>query len=358
MSDNPVIHENTTKIPAHTIDTWHMPAERSRELWRDIIDGTYHLDHPVVPGGGHRVNSSVWLLDELLFSTFSAEANSVSRTRDLINLNPMPVLKVRMYRSGYSTVFDGERSAALGTGAVHFIDHDRPIRQISSDHEQISVFIPHHLIGYDPSRHRPWFSIGLDTPAGRLLETGLLSAFRELDTINTEDSRVLSAALIGLIRGTLSCGLDSSIDADVHSARLTAIKQYLDRRLGDPVLDANDVLRDFGISRTTLYRDFAESGGLQKYILERRLERAYKALSEAGPVRGIVQATSDRYGFSSLAYFSRCFRERYSVTPSAILGQWNEQNGLPSQVTSLEAPVDPATSQAIASLQRSYKRFR
>jgi AraC-like DNA-binding protein len=309
-------------VPSHSLDTWHLGAEDSRAYWREVIDGTYDLERPAAPGCGHRVQARLWLLEDILASAFRAEANAISRSTALVKLNPSPLVKLRIYRQGHTQIFDEHRSGILGTGAVHFIDNDAPHREVSTDHAHLSLFVPHHLLGYDPSRHAPWFSIGLDTPAGRLIETGLRTAFDELDRAEADDREALAAGLTGLLRGVLAGGKDSREEDAVASARMAAMKRFIDTNLADPDLGGDSLLANFGVSRTTLYRDFAEHGGLQRYILERRLHRAYRLLAEAPPARGAVQAVSERLGFASAAHFSRAFRQAHGTAPGSVAGQW------------------------------------
>ena len=102
---------------------------------------------------------------------------------NLLRLIPLHWSRSEIYLRGNTTLEVGRESFTIGPGAIHFIDHDRPARQIASDHEQLSVFVPYHAIGYDPSVHPAVFSMGLDTAAGRLLAASLEVAFKSLTNL-------------------------------------------------------------------------------------------------------------------------------------------------------------------------------
>lgn len=134
----------------------------------------------------------------------------------------------------------------------------------------------------------------------------------------------LAAALAGLLRGTLAGGVEGRHDETTRQSRIAAIKRHVDENLADPDFDIAALLREVGTSKATIYRDFAEHGGLQHYILERRLQRAYRLLAEArSPARGHVQTVALRRGFASVAHFSRCFREKHGQRPSEVIRQWH-----------------------------------
>lgn len=349
--------ERPPRLPAYAIDTFPMSTSRSSEIWRSVVDGTFQLEGPIGTEQGHRVRTKVWFLEEMMLASFEGEANAVHRTRKLVDRNPTPVVKVRVYRSGHSLLIDGDTQTRIGTGAVHFIDHDRPMRQISSDHEQFTISVPYHLIGYNPALHPACLSIGLDTVRGRLIEAGLSTLMSGIGAVPAAEAPALAEAVVGLLRGALAGGLDSQDDRTVRLVRIDAVKRFIDQNLADPALGADSILCEFGASRATIYRDFAEEGGLQNYIMERRLQRAYRLLAEASPVRGQVQDVAARCGFVSIAHFSRRFRGGFGMAPSDVVGQWTRPNVSPS-LSELDALTGTPEDPTVAALRWAYNRFK
>jgi AraC-like DNA-binding protein len=60
---------------------------------------------------------------------------------------------------------------------------------------------------------------------------------------------------------------------------------------------------------------FAQEGGAQAYIRERRLQAALRALQAQGH-REPIGLIAERLGFSDGAHMSRLFRARFGITPS------------------------------------------
>lgn len=263
-----------------------------------------------------------------------------------------------MYRSGRSLLVEGDHQQVIGTEAIHFIDHDRPLRQISTDHDQMTLAVPYDAIGYDPSRHPACVSIGLDTAQGRLLQAGLQFAFAEIGTLSPSQAPALARAVSGLLRGVLEGCTDSIEDDNIRQARIAVLKRIIDQNLGDPDLGIETLLTDVGASRATIYRDFAEDGGLQRYIHMRRLQRAFRLLSEAPPGRGAVQDVATRCGFLSLAHFSRSFRARFGVAPSDAIGRWSRATGARRGGEDHARAGGPTGSTEMDAIRWSYDRFK
>lgn len=345
-------------VASYKIDTFGMPPDDARELWREIVAETYELDESCVKDSGYRLASQLWLVEDLLFSKLKAEANAIARTHALIASKPASLLKVRVFLRGGSRLQIDSETFALEGGAIYFIDHDRPSHEFFSDHEQFSIFVPHHAIEYDQTVHPAVFSLGLNSAPGRLLEASLNAAFRELEGLETYEAPAFVETVKGTLRGAISSVIDSEANVRTRKARIAGVKRFIDQHLDDASLGANQILHAFNLSRATLFRDFADVGGVNRHILSRRIQRAYRDLSEAAPTRGVIQQVSERWGFGSLAHFSRAFKEQYGTAPTSVLGQWMDKDQDPvSGKIGQEAGRADVTEANVAALRWSYNRF-
>lgn len=97
---------------------------------------------------------------------------------------------------------------------------------------------------------------------------------------------------------------------------LERVREAIAAGLEDVDFGAEELARDVGQSRATLYRRLKElvERSPMDLIRSARLEQAARLLREG---EGAVGEIAYAVGFRSLAYFSTCFKERYGVTPSA-----------------------------------------
>lgn len=144
--------------------------------------------------------------------------------------------------------------------------------------------------------------------------------FKELPRCTPADQPALEAGFFGLVQGLMSGALRSLAEESVTSARVAAMKAYIDRNLAEPTLGVDSLLAVFGAARTTAFRDFAEHGGIRNYITDQRLQRAYADLAGRQGRPGGVGAVAEAWGFRSVSHFSRLFRSRFGVPPGDVVG--------------------------------------
>jgi len=131
----------------------------------------------------------------------------------------------------------------------------------------------------------------------------------------------------GSLQAALQCksilyALLAELTARLHSenrqsAMLQEVLAYLHRHYTDAGLEIEDVSRRFHISSSQLRRLFHDALGVSplQYVLGLRMELAQNLLRhEYLPISEVAA----RAGFSSEFYFSRLFKQRMGVPPSAF----------------------------------------
>jgi AraC-like DNA-binding protein len=105
--------------------------------------------------------------------------------------------------------------------------------------------------------------------------------------------------------------------SSVAAARRTQIKRFIELHLRDADLSAHSVATGLGLSaRYTRMVFTAEGEGIADYILRRRLEECASQLRNAVWQSRSITDTAFAWGFSSMAHFTRAFKERFAVTPT------------------------------------------
>ena len=85
------------------------------------------------------------------------------------------------------------------------------------------------------------------------------------------------------------------------------------------------LVKEMGLSRSTLYLKFKEITGLSssEFIRNVRLKRAVQLFDQSNfSVKEIMYKT----GFSTASYFSKCFKKQFGVVPSEYVRQINKKN--------------------------------
>ncbi|THT97973.1 helix-turn-helix domain-containing protein [Lampropedia puyangensis] len=95
------------------------------------------------------------------------------------------------------------------------------------------------------------------------------------------------------------------------------IKTFIRQHLREQELGVQGLLDEFHVARATLYRLFAEHGGVVAYIRDQRLDGCYRDLLQADFELNLSSLLYS-WGFSSDQQFLRAFTGRYGTTPSEL----------------------------------------
>ena len=92
------------------------------------------------------------------------------------------------------------------------------------------------------------------------------------------------------------------------------------RHMEDSRLGAATLCREYGISRSELYRKVRSLTGtsVNRYVRQLRLERARKLLTQHS--HESVRQIAFEVGFSDPSYFNRCFKRAFGCTPGELRG--------------------------------------
>jgi signal transduction histidine kinase/DNA-binding NarL/FixJ family response regulator len=106
--------------------------------------------------------------------------------------------------------------------------------------------------------------------------------------------------------------------ASVDERFLKRAMEVVEKFLGDPSFGVEVFAQEMSVSHTQLYRKIQGITGLgpNEFIRHFRLSRAADLMRQKA---GNVAEITYRVGFNNLSYFSKIFKEKFSVTPSEFL---------------------------------------
>lgn len=127
----------------------------------------------------------------------------------------------------------------------------------------------------------------------------------------------LRRAFQELLNATLAeLSTASAVLLRVDQARRAAAESYIVAHLGDRHLDAAAVAAGIGASRSSLYRLFADEGGVAHFIMSRRLAAVRDALDRGAsePLSALALA----HGFTDESHLNRRFKQAYGQSAGAF----------------------------------------
>lgn len=322
------------------IDLTHASTEERADLWSDflrpffdvsLIGNSAAIEPPCV---------NAWLLG----SVFLCEARFGSAVRHrqkkhLSNdLGEFLCLDVR--RKGVQYNDFGSEAINFEPGDVTIFNYSSIYRCRSTAVNFLNLFVPHSAVGYDPGRHPQIIRLPRNSVVQNVLSNTILNVFSILNRTTKSEAQAVSRGLIGLLGGIVF-ETASPTSPSFVTARGLGVRDYIEQNLGHRKLNANMISGQFNVSRATIYRDFKEDGGLERYIVARKLEAALDALCFGPKERGAVSRIAAYWGFASAGHFSREFKRRFGFAPSEVLGEGQHDKGLKAQPVAIRDERKP-----------------
>ena len=301
------------------------------DFYREAIGDLYEVADVSLENVAEFANrTSLTLFEAGAVGRGLSRPQTLRRPASLIRRSGVDSINLFLNLSNLAGDCDG-RDVRSGPGAIHFRDFSRPS---ASRIDQVDV------INLTVSRDRApdWMLAGdihgLVMPAGeavsRLL-AGHLTTLCEVasELTHEEGDAAIAAALLIAGRGvgqSMSATTEQT-EAVYRTVRIRATRA-IERRLLDPTLTPAQIAAATGASRSTLYRAFADHGGVQRRIQALRLERARDVLRRRVGGRPKVSEVAYQHGFASEAHFSRVFRSRFGHSPGEVAGSPVTSSGL------------------------------
>ncbi|WP_241003011.1 helix-turn-helix domain-containing protein [Streptomyces sp. CB01881] len=257
-------------------------------------------------------------------STLEADAARVSRTADLIARAPHsePQVGVGVQVAGRAVLEqDGRRAEALPGGLVLY-DTARPYAVDYPERFRTHlVHLPRRLLGVPERdlRHAIGAAVSGRDGCGPVLAPflGVLAASAHSLPAPVGDRLAGSVAdLVSALVAQLAEGRSADRPDNPNGHLVRRVREYIDRRLGDPELTPERIAQAHHISVRYLHRLFEHEGvTVSRLVQQRRLEACARELGRRGRTAPTVSAVAQRWGFVNPAHFSRTFRAAYGVSP-------------------------------------------
>jgi AraC-like DNA-binding protein len=125
--------------------------------------------------------------------------------------------------------------------------------------------------------------------------------------------------LVGLATGAKGEAAELAGLRGLPAARLQAVLSKIQDGFVDPGISAQRVAQELGLSVRYTHALLEETGvSFAERVLELRLQRARRVLSDRLCETLHIGTIATMTGFTDVAYFNRCFRRRFGCTPKSV----------------------------------------
>lgn len=313
--------------PSRQVSTDDHPPEDRFGVLNDLIGDSYLCritPHDPSNAGAYIHGSSVTLGDVILANTSHSgviyeRAGPHARERDEVSFNISLVGRAGVEQCG------NEYWLSPGTGFLSLFDNPKHVHIVPAgmDYESLTLVFPRSILsmaGIDTEQvlKRPQLR---GSSAMRLLATYVQSVLNdpgpaapELAAVQASHIRDLAVLAMGAGEDTAQAAQDS-----LRTARLSALKEDIVGRIGRTGISLEETAARHGISSVYVQKLFELEGtSFSAFVMARKLEKAYRMLTNPLHAALNISAIAYESGFNDLSHFSRSFRKRYGVSPSDL----------------------------------------
>jgi AraC-like DNA-binding protein len=316
--------------PTRVFSTAGLPAGRRIELWEGHnAAALIGLNcHSTIPLEATEVNVP---LGQVQLARVTGSPHVVERSAAFIGRDPADAVAVYLTLRGAAWFRDENGTRELRPGQLLICDADRPFaRGFAHGLEELAIKVPRVALAMSRavSIKVPVvvsFGPGQD-PYARALARMAGRAARTEHQVAADEAAILDlVAVLAADGGTARrtgrrASARAGYGADRTAAALRAAAYgFVEDHLADPGLGATMIAAAIGISERHLSRVLAAGGTtVPRLVRSRRLEVAHAMLSgPCGPVPAVAEVAA-RCGFTSAAYFSHAFSQRFGLRAGEV----------------------------------------
>ena len=300
-------------VPLFEFDTTGLEHDAKLAAWARILPWfeVGRLDDV----GDFDLHGDAWLLDGAVISVTRMPPVWLTRSAAKIAGDSRADFAIIVADAPWRMRIEKDRGRLIEPSQVCVLDNSRPFRVEASPGEYTIFNLPRPMLRSDrlpPALHGAVLHHTLS-----LVFADFISGLRSrLTTLTTAQAPALRRALRDLLVSCLIAGAETAQSRASDGSPLERAGWYIDSHLAS-ALTVNDIASALGVSRSTLYRIFNEAGGVERFILKRRLARARALLTSDPGRRPRVREVAFATGFASATHFSRVFKAEFGVTPAA-----------------------------------------
>ncbi len=301
------------------LSTDHFPIKQREEWLREMI-GREFADVEISPPTEGRLfnETTIYSWEELRLSSIRSNAITIERLpKEPAKISQDVYLAVVLLSGRYSLEQDG-RAVALRPGDMTIYDATRPHRiNCPGSFSKLIVSIPRSKLkervgGVECCTA---MQIAGDRGVGAVAAAFLRSCAEQTQELSASQFAVLSENYMDLLALSLAAaGLPVGAASFGRSMSLTRIKNFIERNLRNPELDAAMVASGVGMSSRYVNDLLSDEGAsLMRYVLRLRLKKCRRELSSR--TGASITEIAFRWGFNDISNFSRSFKQRFGCSP-------------------------------------------
>ncbi|MFC7500435.1 helix-turn-helix domain-containing protein [Nocardioides sp. GCM10030258] len=288
--------------------------------WTDLIHERF-VQLRIAPKGSSDLRGSIATrrLGHLQASVVTSAPQTFTRTPSLASGSTADVFALGLVERGTGYLLQDGRECSVANGAFALYDTSRPFTWAFTDDFVMRVYtwpIASLWLRSAESQRVTAISVPCVGGLGRLIAP----MFNQVADDTTEISPAGSVRVAGeLAELAMTAALEAqSVDQSTGTDLevLHSIQAFVEERLSDPSLNADQIAQAFFMSTRSLHRLFARHGlTVNAWMKSRRLEGCRRTLGSSVQNDLPIRDVAVRFGFTNASFFSREFTLQFGESP-------------------------------------------
>jgi AraC-like DNA-binding protein len=228
---------------------------------------------------------------------------------------------INLFESGRMVGNSNGRQVSVGPGEVILSRHGNTQDLDIQDATWFGLILPMEFV----DTHMRWTRghegkvFGAATTEAVLLGHLMRSMMELPDPLSDRDAKRIVGLTIAHLTACFGTQAHSAASGKkAKSVDAGVVRRFLAEHIGEPQLGPDVVCKRFSLSRSSLYRMFNESGGIQSMILAMRLRAVHRDIASGRFPDQPLSTIAERRGVTDIRSFRRVFVKEYGYTPSDL----------------------------------------
>jgi AraC-like DNA-binding protein len=300
--------------------TFEGAGPQGLDAYAQVLRPSFDMELPAAAApDAFSARADVCFLPDLVVSRAISSGCRLVRTTATIAARGTDQILVVCYPRGHFDMTAAGRTRRVLAGELAFIDLLQEVVIEAPEVDTVGLAIARpQLERHVPALHLVHGFVRADDALSRLLRANMESLIANAATMTLADARGVADSALQLVATCLQPLSRNVLDTGGNTTSLVALKAHIEARLLDAELGQQALLEAFGITRSTLYRMFEPLGGVTAYITRRRLEYAFRRLSDTRTPHEPMSQLATRLGFSHPSAFTRAFKDAFGLSPTQV----------------------------------------